>query len=418
MLNASSFQATCSYTPTQIGTPTIIAGYSGDDYRQPSSMTLNLNVAQPTVAVTVGTSPLGLGFSIDGTAYSTAQSQVWNTSSSHTLLTMSPQTLVSTPKTQYVFSRWSDGTTSTTDGVTAPSSPASYVAMFTTQYLLTVSAGPGGTIAASNGYYSTQSVQTIAASPAAGYAFSGWTGSSDVTNTNSPSTTVTMNGPETITANFTPIPVANVSPGSISFGTFYPGGIAAKTVTISNTGSAAMTISDPLIAIVQGGQYFVVVNLCPKSLAPGKSCTMIASFVAGTGTGQEMATLTIKTNVPGVQPTVTLSATVINPQARLSTNSLNFGTVTKGTGSSKTVTLTNPGTTALSINAIGISGDTLDFTVTSTGTPCQSTLNPGNSCTIGVTFKPLSTGSHAATLVITDNAQNSPQKVALSGTGH
>jgi len=252
-----------------------------------------------------------------------------------------------------------------------------------------------------------------------------------------PANTVLAAGTQTLSANFTPydttdyssastsvplvvnaVPLATVAPTSISFGTFYPGGIAAKIVTITNTGDAAMTISDPLIAIVQGGQYFVVVNLCPKSLAAGKSCTMIASFVAGTGTGQEMATLTIKTNVPGVQPTVTLSATVINPQAKVSTNSLSFGTVTKGTGSLKTVALTNSGTTALSINSIGISGDTTDFTLTTATTPCLSTLSPGNSCNIGVTFKPLSTGSHTATLVITDNAQNSPQTVSLSGTGH
>ncbi len=228
-----------------------------------------------------------------------------------------------------------------------------------------------------------------------------------------PAGTVLAAGTQTLSANFTPydtidyssastsvqlvvnaVPLATVAPTSISFGTFYPGGIAAKTVTITNTGDAAMTISDPLIAIVQGGQYFVMVNLCPKSLAPGKSCTMIASFVAGTTTGQQMATLTIKTNVPGVQPTVTLSATVINPQAKVSTNSLSFGTVKTNTGNaSKSVTLTNTGTTQLSSIGVAVSGPNAgDFTPGA----CPTSLNPGVSCIINVTFKPSAKGSRTA----------------------
>ena len=41
----------------------------------------------------------------------------------------------------------------------------------------------------------------------------------------------------------------------------------------------------------------------------------------------------------------------------------------------------------------------------------------GQSCVINVTFRPNNTGTYSATLNITDNANNSPQSVALTGNG-
>jgi hypothetical protein len=78
-------------------------------------------------------------------------------------------------------------------------------------------------------------------------------------------------------------PIASISPASINFGTLYLGSIVTRTVTVSNTGNAPMTIGDPLIAIVSGGnsKEFVTVNLCPKSLSAGKSCSMTVTFIAG-----------------------------------------------------------------------------------------------------------------------------------------
>src|SRR5207302_8213533 len=46
-----------------------------------------------------------------------------------------------------------------------------------------------------------------------------------------------------------------------------------------------------------------------------------------------------------------------------------------------------------------------------------SSLAPGASCTINVTFKPTQSGIRTGTASITDNAPGSPQKVSLTGTG-
>jgi len=225
--------------------------------------------------------------------------------------------------------------------------------------------------------------------------------------------------PVTATYTVTPGPLASVAPSSIDFGTVYLGTITIKNVTVTNQGDAPMTITDPFLSILSGGNSneFVAVNLCPRSLAAGKSCTIGVIFIAAPYYTPQTATLSVMDNAPGSPQTVALSATVINPQAHLSATSLSFGTqkVNKS-GAAKAVTLTNTGATALTITSIAIAGTYPgDFMQTNN---CPSSLAAKASCTISVTFTPQAKGLRSASVVITDNAQNSPQNISLSGTGN
>lgn len=96
---------------------------------------------------------------------------------------------------------------------------------------------------------------------------------------------------------------------------------------------------------------------------------------------------------------------------------LKFGTQLLGlTSAPQTVTLTNSGTSALVITAVALSGtNASDYAISSR--TCGSSLPAGASCSIAVTFTPTTSGALTATLAITDSASNSPQSVALSGTG-
>ena len=80
-------------------------------------------------------------------------------------------------------------------------------------------------------------------------------------------------------------------------------------------------------------------------------------------------------------------------------------------------TLTNTGTSALSIDSISITttGGTPVFAQTN---DCASSVAAGASCTITVTFKPTATGTSNASLSISDSSSDSPQQVALSGSAH
>jgi hypothetical protein len=94
---------------------------------------------------------------------------------------------------------------------------------------------------------------------------------------------------------------------------------------------------------------------------------------------------------------------------------LNFGTVKKGTQVNKAVTLTNAGSTAVSVTGFALSGaDSPDFTYSSS---CGSSIAAGQNCTITMFVTPSIVGAEKATFKVCDNRPGSPQSLSLSGTG-
>ncbi|HME13191.1 MAG TPA: choice-of-anchor D domain-containing protein, partial [Candidatus Acidoferrum sp.] len=81
----------------------------------------------------------------------------------------------------------------------------------------------------------------------------------------------------------------------------------------------------------------------------------------------------------------------------------------------------NTGTANLTLTSIGpITGvDASDFSVQPALGTCfaGTVVAPGNSCQLYVDFMPTATGPRTAAIAIVDNAANSPQTMALSGTG-
>ncbi len=110
--------------------------------------------------------------------------------------------------------------------------------------------------------------------------------------------------------------------------------------------------------------------------------------------------------------TVSVLLNTTKSAARVSPASLTFADQLVGTTSSaQEVTLTNSGGALLAIASIGTD---LDFAETNT---CGRTLAVGSQCTISVTFNPGGVGNRGGTLTVNDSAPDSPETVALSGTG-
>src|SRR5690242_13833154 len=82
------------------------------------------------------------------------------------------------------------------------------------------------------------------------------------------------------------------------------------------------------------------------------------------------------------------------------------------------VTVTNTGLGPVTISTVHITGpDAADFGVGAMCPVRPDPLAPGASCQIYVSFSPDSAGTKSATLEIGDDAADSPQTVALTGTG-
>jgi hypothetical protein len=111
---------------------------------------------------------------------------------------------------------------------------------------------------------------------------------------------------------------------------------------------------------------------------------------------------------------VLLNSTAPVPGTRFSPSSVTFSSQSVGASSNPTpVTLTNPGTVALTVTSVTLGGaDAGEFKQTNNCTMLQ----PLASCRISVTFAPTVAGAASANLIVTDNAYNGSQKVGISGT--
>jgi len=192
------------------------------------------------VSVTVQPSPAGRSFTVDGTAYTTAQTFTWTPGSSHTLAASSPQSGVA--GVQYVWNSWSDG--GAISHTITPTTNAAYTANFTTQYYLTMSGDAGGTVSPGGIWTNSGANVSISAMASNGYSFSNWTGSGNgsYSGTNNPAS-ITMNGPITETASFALIPTRLISlSGDLAFGDVAVGTSSSRILTISNAGNATLTV--------------------------------------------------------------------------------------------------------------------------------------------------------------------------------
>jgi pectate lyase/NOL1/NOP2/fmu family ribosome biogenesis protein len=153
-------------------------------------------------------------------------------------------TVTATPAAGYNFVNWSgaaSGTNATTN-VTLNSNQAvtaNFQAIAATTYTLSTTASPvaGGTVSGA-GTYNAGSVVTVTAIPAAGYSFVNWSGAASGTN---PTTTVTLNSNQAVTANFQAIApttytlsttASPVAGGTVSgAGTYNAGSVVTVTAT-------------------------------------------------------------------------------------------------------------------------------------------------------------------------------------------
>ncbi|TAN21483.1 MAG: choice-of-anchor D domain-containing protein [Acidobacteria bacterium] len=199
------------------------------------------------------------------------------------------------------------------------------------------------------------------------------------------------------------------SPAQLSFGSQTVGAPSnPQTVTISNTGSAPLSLS----GIAASGD-FSAATTCGSSLAAGANCVINVTMNATT-TGTRTGTLNLYDSVDGLHP-IALTGVGVAAGASLSPSALAFGSQpipganAALTGAPQTVVLTNSGTAVLSIQFIAVSGE---FTASST---CGASLAAGASCSIAVTFAPVLQGHQTGALTITDSAGT--QAVSLAGDG-
>ena len=204
----------------------------------------------------------------------------------------------------------------------------------------------------------------------------------------------------------------SANPTSVSFGTVTIGNSNSQTITLRNNGNAALTFSSILVT----GTGFSQTGLSTSTqIAAGGSTTFNAVFTPGSAT-QVSGNITLTTNgsPSPLQIGLTGTGAIQTLSLGASPSTLPFGNVNDGSSSQLTTSVTNNGNSNITISSVTVAGAGFTTSGVSNGT----TLTPGQSATLTVTFAPTTPGAvSGAQVTIASNATNSPTVVTLSGTG-
>lgn len=178
------------------------------------------------------------GFTMSGAgcpagAFTAPADLAWTNGTTCTVSVVSPQVVLTQggENSRLAFLGWLDGAQANPRNLTAIPGGV-YTLLFQSEHRLTRLTAGSGTVSGADGFYAAGSAQQITATPAPGYEFSGWSGGA--AGTSNP-LTVSMNGPVTVTANFTPVVGASVGSLSPLTGSGYAG---SYTATFSHGGGA------------------------------------------------------------------------------------------------------------------------------------------------------------------------------------
>ncbi|MBL8212194.1 MAG: cadherin-like domain-containing protein [Bryobacterales bacterium] len=340
----------------------------------PVSITANFSA---NISVVVQTSPTGLSIVVDGNTLTAPQTFSWVPGSNHTIATTSPQ---GSGGTRFVFSNWSDA--GAISHSVAPNAAITYTATFTTEHQLTTAANGDGTVTpASGSFFPAGSVQPVSATANSGFAFNGWTG--PVANALSAATTVTMNAPASVTANFvTALSATCPSATQGNIGTAYSSGVTATGGTAGYSYSLASGTLPP-----------------PLTLAPG------TGVISGTPTtkGTYNFGILVQDSTSPIQQSTTVNCSILIPN-RLPTANTRFVSLSEDSPATFPVSGTDP------------DGDSLSFTLVTpptkgnvTGFGAGTCSGTPSNCTRSVTYTPSANlnGSDSFTFLVNDGEGNS-----------
>jgi FG-GAP-like repeat/Abnormal spindle-like microcephaly-assoc'd, ASPM-SPD-2-Hydin/FG-GAP repeat len=200
--------------------------------------------------------------------------------------------------------------------------------------------------------------------------------------------------------NFTLVssPAVGLSPASVAVGDF--NGDGKLDLAVGNNGSDTVSI---LLGDGKGSftlAFSAATGSHPDSLAVGDfNRDGRLDLVVANSASDSVSVLP--------QPTL-----VVGPNATLLPTNLTFPSrPVQTTSPAQTITLANYGSATLTVIDIAASGD---FAETNT---CGGLVAAGASCTVSVTFTPTVTGTRTGSIMITDDATDSPQVLPLTGTG-
>jgi hypothetical protein len=213
-------------------------------------------------------------------------------------------------------------------------------------------------------------------------------------------------------------PAPAVGVNDIDFGAVKVGDSKVATLTITNTGAAALHITT---ITRTGGTVFTFSNdNCTQStVAIGSSCTVAVTYTPASPSTYA-SVVTIADNAANTPQTANLTGTGVSQFVTFTPTPYDFGTSTVGhRGGPVQFTLHNQDNVPLTFPArtfTNASGNVGAFKVTADGC-AHTTVAAGSTCNFSVVYTATAVGHQAVGIAVADSAGDSPQTIALTGTG-
>ncbi|KAA1171916.1 choice-of-anchor D domain-containing protein [Marinobacter salinexigens] len=204
---------------------------------------------------------------------------------------------------------------------------------------------------------------------------------------------------------------------AVAFGNVQAGLTEQDTITITNTGNAALGINGVSISGADSSA-FMQTNSC-STIAPNEACDINVTYIPS-GEGTQSATLSIAStdaDTPNVDVALSGNSVLAPvPEIGVDPQSIDLGRILLGESASAQITITNSGNETLLINAINLTGnDASEFTQTNNCT----TVPQDQSCTVDLAFTAGSVGVRNAQLVVASNDPENPEiSVSVSAEGY
>jgi hypothetical protein len=171
-----------------------------------------------------------------------------------------------------------------------------------------------------------------------------------------------------------------------------------------SSNNRAVTV--PANLVVPAGATSVSFPLTVTPVTTTQTVTLTASL----GRVSSSFSFQLKASTPALNPSSTSSSSTLS----VSSSSVSFGDVSENTSATQSLTLSNTGSAALTVNSIAVSGSGFSWA----GVSLPLTLNASQTAMVSVAFDPTAVGSATGTLTVKSTASTNPTStVSLSGTG-
>lgn len=204
-----------------------------------------------------------------------------------------------------------------------------------------------------------------------------------------------------------------VTPAGLNFGTSQVGDSVTKTLALTNSGDAPVTVTQ---AGVNGAGFAMGAMSLPLTVAAGQSRTVNVTFSPASA-GAAAGKLSIASDAANPSLSISLSGSATEPASpgviTPTPASLSFGSVQVGNKKIQPETLTNTGGSEVVISQASVTGS--GFSLSGLEPPLK--IAAGESFTFDVVFAPQSGGNATGSISLTSDAASAIPKIALAASG-